>query len=289
MKKIAIIVSYEPNVVVLETLCCSILGQGYQIVIVDNSVDNPFHFSRNIDGCFVITNGKNMGIAQAQNIGINYAKSVDAEIVTFLDQDSVVSESLLINLEAALLKTQNGVVCPVSIDKLTSLEYPSHKMSRIGMMEDVYSFNSKVLVEVDIAISSGMTTYIKLFDKVGLYDEDFFIDFVDIEWCLRSRKHNTMIYIVPDAIMYHSIGENTIKVGPINIIKHSPLRTYYKVRNSFLFMRKSKNILFSLRQILPALIHNFILVLVVDEKKKYSKYYFKGIYHGVIGVKGEYK
>jgi len=285
--KFAIIVSYEPNIEHINHLCRTIADQAFNIVIVDNSEDSKITELNSIDNCYIITNEKNMGIAFAQNIGVKFAETKGAKIIVFFDQDSIISDDMLFKLEEALYKSKNSIVCPVSLERTTNTEYPSHRVNKFGMMKDMYSRCSKEYVEVDIAISSGMTTYVETFNKIGEFDEDFFIDFVDVEWCMRSKKFGIVVYIVPDAIMYHSIGDNAVKVGPVNITKHSPIRTYYKVRNSFLLLRKNMSFLFALRQIMPALIHNFLLSITVVDKKLYFKYYIKGFWHGIKGVKGK--
>ena len=46
-----------------------------------------------------------------------------------------------------------------------------------------------------------------------MFDEDFFIDFVDVEWCLRCKKNKVAIFVVPDAVMEHEIGISSVKLG----------------------------------------------------------------------------
>ena len=289
MIKFAIIVTYEPNINILNRLCSTIISQEFNIVIFDNSELERVEIEaiEKCCNCYLISKGKNMGIAFAQNEGVKFAKSKGAEIVTFFDQDSIITDDLLYKLEKKLIELKNCVVCPVSVEENTGIEYPSHRITNLGITKDIYSKTSKEIVEVDIAISSGTTMFVDTINKTGYFDEDFFIDFVDIEWCIRSRRLGTKIYVVPDAIMYHSIGQSSLRVGPLTIIKHNPVRTYYKTRNSFLLLRKNVNYLFALRQIIPAIIHNLVLIFLVRNKKEYLRCYLKGFFHGIIGKTGK--
>ena len=288
MRSYAIVVTYNPNIDKLVNLVISIKKQGSHIIIVDNSDSYALEELETISNCHIIPNSGNRGIAYAQNIGVRFAKTQAAEVVTFFDQDSVISENMLHNLHAVITKHKDCVVCPVSIDLKSGVEYPSHRVNKYGLTKEIYSAVSSTDNEIDIAISSGMTAYMDTIYKVGEFDEDFFIDFVDIEWCLRCKKVGVKILTVHNAIMFHSIGDNQVKIGFLVIVMHNPQRTYYKVRNSFLLLRKDVNFVFAIRQIVPALFHNFLLVLFSESKCKYFRYYMIGILHGLLGRRGKY-
>lgn len=287
MNNFAIIVTYEPDINELSKLVNSIIGQNFNVILVDNSEINFLDDNFDIEGCKLLRNKQNLGIAYAQNIGIKNAILHGADIITFFDQDSVISDGLLSSLSEPLMKNRLYITAPVSIDRNTYIEYPSQVLNRFGWTSDIYSNKKNELVPVDIAIASGITTSSDVFKIVGFFDEDFFIDFVDIEWCLRAKRNGIQIYVIPGAIMEHSIGEKTISIGPIKFIKHSPMRTYYKVRNSILLFRKKIKFIFVVRQIIPAIIHNFILIFFVEKKMDYLRYYLKGIHHGLIGRTGK--
>jgi rhamnosyltransferase len=73
--------------------------------------------------------------------------------------------------------------------------------------------------------------------------EDLFIDFVDVEWCLRARSKGFVVLGVCAAGMTHSLGDTHIySVGRMRHV-HSPLRLYYQVRNA-LWLYRSPQIAF---------------------------------------------
>lgn len=284
-----IIVAYEPELNNLMRLSKCVQDAGFIPVIVDNSLRNQVS-QKDVSGeSQIISMGKNAGIAAAQNAGIRYAMDLGAQVIGFFDQDSD-ADAVLINKLAGYLSLYGDcVVAPMAMEKGTLKEYPVQCLNKIGYPHDVYVKGCTEPKKVDIVISSGMMTTAAALAKVGNYDEDFFIDFVDIEWCLRCKRAGISIYVIPDAVLLHKIGNETFGMDKMEITVHSPVRTYYKVRNSFLLLYKKAGIIFSLRQIAPALIHNFLLIFHVGNKREYMKYYFAGILHGLCGVRGEYR
>ena len=261
---------------------------GFIPVIVDNSVKYPVKKEEISKMSRVVSMHGNAGIAAAQNAGIQIAQSLGACKIAFFDQDSMADESLLRKLENSLDKLGECVVTPMALNKETKEEYPAQRLNKIGYPIDIFVKGETTPQKADLVISSGMMMTVGVLQKVGNYDEDFFIDFVDLEWCLRCRKAKIPVYIIPDVILLHKIGSTDIQAGEMKIVVHSPVRTYYKVRNSFLMLYKRAGIIFTIRQILPALIHNFLLIFSVKEKGSYLKYYCLGVIHGIFGIRGKY-
>lgn len=288
MTKCVIIVTYEPELNNLKRLTHCVQNAGFLPIIVDNSEKHPVEMTKLASTARMISMHGNAGIAAAQNAGIRLAKKLGAKMIGFFDQDSHADEKLLEKLEKALQNLGECVVSPLALEKDSWNEYPVQILGRLGYPKDVFVKGKKVPQKVDLVISSGMMTTAEVFEKVGVYDEDFFIDFVDVEWCLRCKKAEIPVYVIPDAVLMHKIGNENVSVGEMSIVVHSAVRTYYKVRNAFLLLYKKAGVIFTMRQILPALLHNFLLIFSVEEKRKYLKYYFIGVVHGIFGIRGKY-
>ena len=286
MKHFSIIVTYEPNVQRLEMLCNSLIRQLSTVLIVDNS--EYVSISNNqFEGCTILRNGENIGIAAAQNIGIEYAITEGADILTFFDQDSQITDDLIQELLIPFKKISNCVTAPVPINKGTGKEYPSHTINWLGWPKDIFSNGKVIPYQTDLVISSGLTVPKSVIQNIGRFDEDFFIDFVDIEWCLRCKRNKISIFIIPTAKMSHSIGDNDIIVGKIVCTRHSPQRTYYKVRNSFLILRKKAPFLFFLMQSTSAIFKNYLIMKNSENSELYFRYYKMGIRDGICGKRGK--
>jgi rhamnosyltransferase len=70
--------------------------------------------------------------------------------------------------------------------------------------------------------------------------ENYFIDYVDTEWCIRAEAMGYKNYVSSKAVMKHAIGDNILKFKYFNVPVHSPFRRYYRVRNAFYGKRKPR-------------------------------------------------
>jgi rhamnosyltransferase len=114
-----------------------------------------------------------------------------------------------------------------------------------------------------------------------------FIDFVDAEWCFRCRSKQIPIYVVPDAVMRHSIGSRHFSFGPLTILVHGPARCYYQIRNSFLLLRKRHiPLIFSFKQIAAIILSRIVLLSQVEDRHAYIKAYLSAVRDGLKGVTG---
>ena len=287
-KTYIVIVSLDPDIAHLRAVAECITSAGCVPVIADNG-SKDVRSIQEIPGCQLISLGDNTGIAHAQNKGIECALKNGAEVIGFFDQDSNADAELIRTLTAALENENVKIAAPVSIDAKTGEAYPNHRVGSNGRLVDVYPDGREAFTLVDVAISSGTFVKREVFAKVGLFDESFFIDFVDVEWCLRCRRAGIPITIVNAARMPHSIGESNRKIGPLTVNVHSPYRTYYKVRNAFLLSSKGLGRAFSFSQLLPAVVQNGLLIFDKQRGKEYRKYYFQAIKDGLKKRDGKYE
>ena len=283
-----IIVCFNPDINSLISLCETLLHSNSEVVVIDNTDVSYIAEAMNSLGCVFIAMNVNSGIAHAQNTGISHALGCGAEIIVFFDQDTKIDGLFLGCLLDVIRDDTPLVVSPVYYDDAKGYEFPALKLNKYGIPTKKFSKGSLKPYEVDIIISSGSAATAATFKKVGLMDEDFFIDYVDIEWCIRCRNKNIPIMVVPTATMKHSIGESSVNLGVMRGHIHSPLRSYYKLRNCFLLFRKSDiPFLFAINEILTSFIHSTIMMFYVKDKLKYLFSYFYAIYDGVQGIVGK--
>lgn len=281
------IVCYEPDVLKLSQLCHR-LNNTCEVILVDNSEISYLSDLQLFDNCSIIIPGGNTGIAYAQNIGIKDAIKNDAEVIVFFDQDSVIDDNFLALLIEPLESKIPGIVAPVYYDYDSGFEYPSFRMTKYGTVNKIFTNGEVDPYFVDIVISSGSAATVEVFDIAGLMDEGLYIDFVDTEWCLRCRKKNVPIKIVPKATMKHSIGVGSINLYFITVIIHSPIRCYYQIRNCFhLFRKDSIPILYAVKETMSVLLNKLLLLLFVKNKLTYISNYMTAISNGILGVNGK--
>lgn len=246
MNVVAIVIFYNPDIKKVEQLYQSLCGQVKHIIFVDNSpVDNNcktneywINQKNNANNHYIAMNG-NFGIATAQNKGIEFAKTLNADFVLLLDQDSVLPKNMVDNLLSAyqdLIKKnkQVALVAPCFVDEKTGSLTKIFKRSKL--LPNKSLLNQEPYIEVDYAIASGSLIAIDVLDRAGMMRDDLFIDWVDIEWCYRARQFGLLSYVIPSVIMNHSIGDEMAQ----GISLHSDFRNYFIVRNSIYLMLYSK-------------------------------------------------
>jgi rhamnosyltransferase len=282
-----IIVCYRPDVPRLVRLCENALADGSMVILVDNTEAPCLEKTMVPDGCSLITLGFNSGIAHAQNVGAAAALAAGAEVLLFFDQDSKVERGLLHLLVGSIKVGIPEIVAPLCIDDVSGSAEPAERVNRFGFSTRVHDSGVASRYPVDIVISSGTTATREVFDIAGTFDEAFFIDFVDSEWCLRCRSKNIPIYVAPTAVMRHSVGSRHIRLGPFTIVVHSPTRCYYQIRNCFLlFRRPHVPFIWALKQSLSVILSRILLLFFVKPRSSYLKSYLFAVRDGLKGGAG---
>ncbi len=282
-----VIVCYKPVETQLLRLCNAILGDGGNVILVDNT-EVPYLEAQALpEGCQLITLGYNSGIAHAQNVGIAAARRGGAAIIVFFDQDSTIESGFVAKLVAPLTPGKAEIVSPLYVDDTDNSELPSVRVGPNGSTRTIHRGGSDRPYPVDIVISSGTAATWEVFDVAGGFNEGLFIDFVDTEWCLRCRSKNIPIHVIPGAVMRHRIGSRSVKLGPFTVLVHNPTRCYYQIRNGFLLLRiRHIPKLFAARQILSIMFSRGLLLFFIEDRVAYLKAYFSALRDGFKGTDG---
>jgi len=283
-----VIVCYRPDLENLSRICTALLFSKTKVILVDNTEKSYINnFSKDLGVDLIILN-ENSGIAKAQNIGIKLAIEKGAEVIVFFDQDSIIENDFIPILLSPLKISQPMVVSPMFYDKEHGFRFPSYNLNKFGLLKEIDFKGNDDIYAVDVIISSGSAATKEVFDIVGLMNEDYFIDFVDTEWSLRCRYKVIPIIVNPQAKMIHTIGDKSINMYFMRLFVHNAIRSYYKVRNSFLFLRNENvPLLLGVKEIVSALVHNLLVILFVEEKNKYVMSYFSAVRDGLLNRKGK--
>lgn len=284
MKIFAVIVTYYPVLNALLQLVKVLQAGGAQVIVADNTPNGGLP---TLEGCIAINMGGNTGIAKAQNVAIQRARVESADVVVFFDQDSTVEPDLVWRLAASLNIASPGLIGPVYFEEKQGFECPNYVLNKWGYPRKVLANGRTEAYPVDVRISSGSAVTAITFSVVGLFDEGLFLDYVDIEWCLRARACGVPIRINPALSMMHTIGNNAIQIGPIKVWVDGPVRTYYRMRNSLLLLRYSGvPKLFAFKEIAAELVHQTLQLIIAEKRADRFGELISGFWHGVIGRKG---
>ena len=243
----AIVVTYLPEKDHFRKLLSALKGQVQKIIIVDNSPAD--HVDHEMGGDIIfISNKNNIGLAAAQNQGIERALSDGATDIILFDQDSLPRSDMVHHLlQAQDVLAMQGLrvssVGPVALDCRSGRRAPFFRLKGCSF-EKVATSSEGAPVPCIYTIASGQLINRNCLHSVGLMRDDFFIDYIDIEWGLRANQKGYLAYGVPADIMQHRVGDNVIRVLTKEIPVHSPLRSYFMVRNAITLYR-DKNVPFS--------------------------------------------
>lgn len=249
----AVVVTYLPDILALTELLRRLVEQVDQVLIVDNTParDDCVHaaiadFPELLSKLRLVRLGENLGIAAALNIGIQVAIIEGFDYVLLSDQDSLPSAGMVKQLVSAAQELQStgfrvGCVGPTYVDRVTGQTF-GFQVQEAGRFSysTFASERADPWIEVVTAITSGSLIPCGVFADVGTMREDYFIDYVDTEWCHRARYHGYKLYGTSHARMEHKLGEHTFPVWYLRwrpFSGYSPLRLYYRFRNFVLLCR----------------------------------------------------
>jgi rhamnosyltransferase len=257
-----------------------------KLVVVDNGSSPqalaPFREARQAGLFHLIENGENLGVAAALNTGIRWAKAQGCDWVVLFDQDSTVTDGMIEALLAAYRadpdRERVGTVVPTYIDRFSGNEMPveRHKSGRI----------------LTVSTSSSLIPQ-SIFERCGDFREDFVIDQIDYEFCLRIVAAGYKIVQCRDARLLHSLGERReYGVGGKHLLTsthHNARRRYYIMRNRVVLLRLYWRSFprYCLNLFSLSWKDTVKILLVESDKGAKLKNTLKGVVDGVLGRMGK--
>ncbi len=292
---VAVVVTYQPTLEVLEQVIDALAPQVNSVLVVDNgsNVDSSaWHNQHQTHAVELILLGENKGIAAAHNVGIKWAQDRRVEFVLLMDQDSIPAPDMVFRLLFALRQlTKQGIkvaaVGPRYLDE-RNREHPSFIRVSGLKVDKSPCLPSEEIVESDFIISSGSLIPLATLAEVGGPLNDLFIDQVDLEWCFRARSRGYSLFGACNAILYHALGEAPKSLFGQKFIHHGPLRHYYIFRNAVWLLFKSYvSVGWKLLFIRTIFIRFLVYVCLVSPRLAYLKMMAKGVWHGLRGRMGK--
>jgi rhamnosyltransferase len=225
----AVVTAYHPDER-LAAVVDSALTDCAGVIVVDNTPGDAPSRADKLDDprVKVLRSGRNLGLAGALNAGLEQLPA-DAEAVLFLDQDSVLPPELVAGLLAHLEDPSIGVVGPTPVDAETGGRY-ERGADRHAALDDRPSI-----------ITSGMVVRRACLEAVPRLREDFFVDCVDSDFCLRVRRSGSRVVRDAALVLPHSIGASRDhRIGPLTVrVLHYPAwRHYWIARNGLVLTRE---------------------------------------------------
>ena len=287
-KVAACVVLYNPEDDVYENIV-SYVTEVDVLFVVDNSTRhnedliNRLHTSfSNIE---YINNNENLGIATALNIGCTEALKKGYEWILTMDQDSrFINFCDYLSCLSKLDNTDNIALLSANTNYNEEMTVPT---------KPECSFEEKFS-----AITSANLLNLKLFEKIGRFEDKLFIDLVDYDYCIKAQIHNFKILYFPHIFVKHALGTVFLRKNPFtkkirSKREHNPQRTYYFARN-YLYLSKQYGRYFpkqlNMPKVLNTLFIHEVTKILLYEDQKGAKLYAKllGLWHFLTNKYGKH-
>ncbi len=208
-----------------------------KIIAVDNNSEDGIgeilQFNKDL---IFIQNKENTGFTGGNNLGIKKALELGMDYILVLNPDTTVEKNAIEILVEALDDNDAGIVCPkILLEDRETIWFAGKDLDLLNVLgnhrgvdkKDEGGFES--MEETD-ATGAAMMVKKEVFDKIGLFDERYFLYYDDSDFSFRAKKGGFKILYIPKAKVYHANGRST-GLG-------SPLQDYYITRNRMLFASK---------------------------------------------------
>lgn len=230
-----------------------------EVIIVDNgSTDGSIEFIKdNYPETIIEQFSNNKGFSAAVNKGIKKSKG---DYIFLLNNDTEVDKNCLLVLNNILDKDKEIGFCAVKMlyfnnrsiindaGDIFSIYGIAHQRGKSE--RDKGQYNKRELI---FGACAGAAIYRReLFDKIGLFDEDFFAYLEDVDFSFRAQLLGFKCLYVPEAVVYHIDGGTSKKINNFSrfltlrnsiyiIIKNFPLSPLIKF-SPFLLASQVRNI-----------------------------------------------
>ena len=209
----------------------------YEIILVSNGAKSPIHRTA-LQGITdristIINNSENVGYARANNLGITEALKGQADYILLLNDDTVVSPDFLdILVRIGEESADVGMLGPAIFyfDDPENIWFTGAQYDVETCMVSTDGFDriqqrkDLQLIQSDYITGCALLVKRKVWEKIGLLDERFFLYWEDVDLGIRAKTAGFRIMLVPSARIWHKVSVSS--GGP-----DSPLKAYHKTRS----------------------------------------------------------
>lgn len=237
----------------LEKCLASIFSQKikckYEVIVVNNNSQDRTNevIQKYKNKIRVINNSENRGVAPARNQGI---KISEGRFIMMLDDDTEVLADCFDNI-VKFMNSREDAWCAGTkqLKPNGSLEYNARKFYTIPSILFRRTFlgklfpNSKFVKnhlyldwdhnsnrEVDWVAGASFIMRREAIEKIGIFDENYFFGFEDVDWCYRVKLAGRKTYYIHDAVIIHYVQGSSRKLFSKKALNHlkSAIRFWLK-------------------------------------------------------------
>lgn len=224
------------------------------VVVVDNTPNDPHLDSKlaSYNNVKLIQSPENLGFGRGNNLGIDWVlANTDCEFIFILNNDAMLEGDTLQRMEEAMdAHPDAGILAPriVLAEDTNVLWYGGGEVDWCrggGIVPGVLGESTAPLAMQSrgVTFASGCAMLIRreVLERIGSFDDRYFMYEEDLELGLRAQKAGYSIWYEPLALVRH-VGQGSMRKGGTFIGLWSPANprlpfyVYHIVRNRLLTM-----------------------------------------------------
>lgn len=218
-----VVTLYYPELTILKNIA-SYADYLHNLIVVDNtpSADKELHHEivTRFPNAELVVYNTNRGVASALNAGVEIALEKGYSWLLTMDQDSFFPDGSV--------ERYFKVIKDLDVRKIAVVA-PGHKLENDDGLPCYFIPKEEVM-------TSGSLINLKLLTRIGFFDDRFFIDSVDHDYCFRARIIGYEVMEAVNCCMRHKPGQpfqGSFLWGKKQKVFwiHSPRRMYFIVRN----------------------------------------------------------
>lgn len=212
-------------------------------VVDNNSSDESIEKVRKfLPGAHYIENKENLGFGAANNQAL---KKINTELILLLNPDTKVEkETLPFMIKFMTEHPEVGAATCKAVHEDGSVDWAYHRGFPTPWASFLYFLGNDSLYhltekdmeqihEVDAISGSFFFTKKSVLDKVGLFDEDYWMYAEDIDLCFRMKKAGYKVMYVPNVTITHLKGVSSGIKQHSQHLSTASLESKKKAFNSF--------------------------------------------------------
>ena len=242
----------------------------FKVIVVDNG-NNEQILKKLSDfkNVKVITKKKNLGYGRAINFAFENIKS---KYFFVLNPDLVISEKSIYNLYTLITKNPDaGIVAPITEpDEDFYGLFPEKNTKKIKGPNEIKCRNllqnSKIDGEICVDVAKGCALLLnsEYFEKIGKFDERYFLFWEEIDLCRRFRSKKHSVIVSPNSLAVHKQGYSSKKN-----IKNFIIKTFYSEYSPLIYFNVKKLSSFLIYKQIRYLFRSVTYLLILNVKKSF--------------------
>lgn len=213
----------------------------FRIIIVDNASadDSVAQMRAALPEADIIAATINAGFAGGCNIGIRRALELGCGYVFLLNNDAEVEGQTISRLIAVSKARGDHAVLGSALVFADTRKYQFFGSRRGAVLDQSEYFSATAdahllqqdAIETDFIMGAALFLPTRILEKVGMFDERFFLNYEETDLCHRARRLGFPSFVIPSSVVRHHAHAT---LGPYR----APMQLYFLTRNALLFTQK---------------------------------------------------